>query len=164
MPELAEPGPQRAATLLAAAFAVAAGVCAAVRAADPFDHGWWLVAYLFLVGGLAQLLLTAGRDLTVERLGAADPRRRWRWWELGLWNVGTIAVPAGVLTGSEGPVVVGSVLLLAALGLFTGGLRASVRSARQAARRWTISYHVLVAGLAASVVVGTGLAGALPWQ
>ena len=51
--------------------------CAAVaRAIEPFDHGIWLVAYLFLVGFLAQLLLGRGQAtvLMSSRQARTPPR------------------------------------------------------------------------------------------
>ena len=46
---------------MAAASLVAAASVAVLRATQPFEHGIWLVAYLFLVGFLAQLLLGRGQ-------------------------------------------------------------------------------------------------------
>jgi hypothetical protein len=57
------PGRTRARTVIgspppaAAAFLVAAVLVAAVRGLVPFAHGWWLVSYLVLVGGISQWLL-----------------------------------------------------------------------------------------------------------
>ena len=93
----------------ALAFLLAAAVVALWRADTPFAHGWWLVAYLALVGGCAQLLLGPGREWIATQIGATLPSARWRRWEIGLWNTGTFAVPAGVLTDSASPVLVGSV-------------------------------------------------------
>jgi hypothetical protein len=53
---------------LAGAFTLAAAAVATVRSQQPLDHGWWLVAYLALVGGLSQLIVGAGQFA----LGAAS--------------------------------------------------------------------------------------------
>jgi hypothetical protein len=44
------------------AFSIAAVVTGTASVLAPFERGWWLTAYLFLVGGLAQLLLSHGQD------------------------------------------------------------------------------------------------------
>jgi NAD-dependent dihydropyrimidine dehydrogenase PreA subunit len=44
----------------AAVFALAAAA-AVVRSGQPFGHGWWLVAFLALVGGLSQVALGGGQ-------------------------------------------------------------------------------------------------------
>lgn len=156
--------PPRASRGSALAFLVAAAVVAVWRADTPFAHGWWLVAYLALVGGWAQLLLAPGREWIAARIGATLPSARWRRWEIGLWNTGTLAVPAGVLTASPSAVLAGSVLLLAALALHAAGLRRTALRARRPARGWGRAYYALVVSLSASVFIGASLAEALPWQ
>lgn len=148
----------------ALAFLLAAAVVALWRADTPFAHGWWLVAYLALVGGCAQLLLGPGREWIATQIGATLPSARWRRWEIGLWNTGTFAVPAGVLTDSASPVLVGSVLLLTALALHAAGLGRTARWARRPGRGWACPYYALVLSLSASVFIGAGFAEALPWQ
>jgi ferredoxin len=54
-----------------AVFLAASAVAADWNAAEPFAHGWWLVSFLALVGGIAQLLFGAG----TQRFG---PRARTR--------------------------------------------------------------------------------------
>jgi hypothetical protein len=39
---------------------VAGGIVAAVNSASPFGHGSWLAAYLVLVGGVSQVVLSIG--------------------------------------------------------------------------------------------------------
>ena len=46
--------------ICASAFVVVAATVAVVQATAPFTHGWRLLAYLKLVGGLSQLLLGSG--------------------------------------------------------------------------------------------------------
>ena len=130
---------------------VAGGVVAAVDSAAPFAHGPWLAAYLVLVGGVAQILLAGGRAAIVSGSGPSRGR-------LVLWNIGSLAVPAGVLADATAWVTAGSVALLCALALFAqaGFQPAPGRRAR------AVAYLVLVVSLAASVVVGSALADAAP--
>lgn len=133
---------------------VGGGVVAAVNSAAPFAHGSWLAAYLVLVGGTAQILLAAGRAALVSCETEPAGLRL----QLILWNLGSLAVPAGVLADTAGWVTAGSVALLSALALFAqAGLHAW-----RAQRRRAIAYLMLVVGLASSVVVGSALANAAP--
>lgn len=133
---------------------VAGGLVAAVNSAAPFDHGSWIAAYLVLVGGVAQLVLSAG--------GLALPApvcSRWlRRAQLALWNVGIAIVAVGVFTDVPAVVVAGSVVVLGALAAFAYG--AGPRRP-QAAGRVTL-YRLVVMVLAISVVIGSVLAGATP--
>lgn len=156
--------PDRLSRGLALAFLLAAALAAALRTTTPFEHGWWLVAYLALVGGLAQLLLAPGRASGLSRVGAAHPPRAWLWCELALWNVGTLVVPVGVFTDGASAVLGGSIVLLTALVLYAAGLRRAARKARRSARGWERAYYALIGFLVASVLVGTRLGEALPWQ
>ena len=61
----------RAFVAFAAAFLVAAGVIAVIHASCPMAHGWWLVAYLSLVGGVSQSLLGPG---LIALVGHGDAR------------------------------------------------------------------------------------------
>jgi hypothetical protein len=133
---------------------VAGGVVAAVNSAAPFSHGSWLAAYLVLVGGVSQVLLGFGR----LALRAPRPSRALRWTQLVLWNLGSLAVPAGVLADASTLVTVGSVALLWALALFAAG----ARGVRREVRARAVVYLAIVVGLAASVVVGSALADAVP--
>lgn len=146
------------------AFVLAAAAVAVANAREPFDHGWWLVAYLALVGGLSQLILGGGQFLLAARLEARVRGDRVLVAELLLWNVGTVLVPVGVLSEAPGAVASGSVLLMAALALFAGTTRALPRQRRGPDRLWAHAYRAVVVFMAVSVIVGTGLGGALPWQ
>ena len=141
----------------AGAFTLAAVVAAVARIATPFGHGWWLVAYLALVGGLSQLLLGPGLRAIVRRSTRGAPTRRTSSAQLVLWNVGTALVAIAVLAGTSAGVIAGSVLLLAALGSFA----LSVRRTGPVTRGWPLGYMLLVLFLASSVFTGAGLAGAL---
>jgi hypothetical protein len=133
---------------------VAGGTVAAVNSATPFGHGSWLAAYLVLVGGVSQIVLSTGQlALGASRLNRAFPPA-----QLVLWNLGSLAVPAGVLADVSLLVTAGSIALLAALALFAtgaGGMRREVRGR-------SVLYLAIVVGLAVSVVVGSALADAAP--
>jgi hypothetical protein len=133
---------------------VAGGAVAAVNSAAPFGHGSWLAAYLVLVGGVSQVLLAAGR----LALRAPRPSRALRWAQIVFWNLGSVAVPAGVLADASALVTVGSVALLWALALFA----AAASGVRRELRGRAVVYLMIIAGLAVSVVVGSALADALP--
>ena len=144
-----------------AVYAVAAVAVAIARGATPFEHGWWLVAYLVLVGGLAQTLLGLGA-LRLDR-PAPSSATPWTRRGLALWNLGVPLVPIGVLSATPVWVGVGGVLELLALCLLGAALAAPAAEACPAVgRRLRVAYLALVAGLALSVVIGMRLGGALP--
>lgn len=138
---------------LSAALIVAGGMVAAINSATPFAHGSWLAAYLVLVGGVAQLVLGFGR-LALPVPASSERLRRA---QVVLWNVGSLAVAAGVLTGVAAVVTLGSAVLLVALTCFAAG----ARSGRDA-HGLTIAYHLVLVVLAVSVIVGSALAHATP--
>ena len=140
--------------LLGGALVVAGGIVAAVNSAAPFAHGSWLAAYLVLVAGISQVLLGVGRLALLVR----EPPRRLIRAQLLLWNAGSVAVPAGVLGDAALPVTAGSVALLAALACFAAGVRGVPLHAG------VLAYHALIVALAASVIVGSAMAGAAPGQ
>jgi hypothetical protein len=138
----------------AAAMVVAGGLVAAVNSAAPFAHGSWLAAYLVLVCGVAQALLGLGSlGLPAPRLSA-----RLRGAQFGLWNLGNAAVAGGVLGGSVGLVVAGSVVVLGALAAFAAG----GGPVHPGSRGRVVLYRAVIAGLAGSVVVGALLADSSP--
>jgi hypothetical protein len=133
---------------------VAGGLVAAVNAAAPFGHGSWLSAYLVLVAGVSQLVLGVGaRALAVDRPPVTTRRV-----QLALWNLGNLAVAAGVLADAPVAVAAGSGVLLVALGSFA----LCVGRGRGGARRWVMAYHATVAILVISVGIGCALAGTIP--
>jgi hypothetical protein len=140
----------------------AALVTAAARTIEPFAHGVWLVAYLFLVGFLAQLLLGRGQAMVLAAApsGANAP-------PIGaqatLWNAGVVAVPLGVLVGARVFVVLGSVALLTALAAFWQASRPRSSESGAASRGPGFGYRALMLFMAASVVIGTALAWDTPW-
>jgi hypothetical protein len=140
----------------------AALVAAAARAIEPFEHGIWLVAYLFLVGFLAQALLGRGQAdaLAASPSGASTPPIRA---QVAFWNAGVVAVPLGVMVGTRALVVLGSIALLIALNVFWQASRARHSQSRTASGSWGNAYTTLILVMAASVLVGTGLAWDIPW-
>lgn len=143
-------------------FLLAAVLSAVVDTAASFHHGWWLVAYLSLVGGLSQMLLGAGQYMLAERTHCQTPPNTLLLTELGLWSVGTVAVAVGDLAGSSTVLLLGSALLLIDLGLFARGLARLQRAADRRAVALERCYAVLLLFLAISVLVGSSLGGALP--
>ncbi len=133
---------------------VAGGAVAAVNSAAPFGHGSWLAAYLVLVGGVSQAVLGIGS----LALRPQRPSRAMRRGQIVLWNLGSLTVPAGVLTDEATLVTIGSVALLGALVLFATGARGLGHDVRGRAA----IYLTIVVGLAMSVVVGSALADAAP--
>jgi hypothetical protein len=148
----------------AALFVGTAIVVAIVHAITPVTRGWWLVAYLTLVGGTSQLLLGSGLTALAHRAGAPAPSPVASTSQFALWNVGTIVVAAADLVDAPAGVLAGSVVLLAALALFAADWRRIHATERHPALRWHVAYVLLLAGLAVSTFIGTGLADALPGQ
>ena len=146
----------------AACFLLAAVAAAVTRAAVSFAHGWWLVAYLLLVGCIAQALLGIGAPLRAGRTGGRAPSAALVRWQLGLWNAGTLAVAVADLGGAPAGVLAGSASLLAALWLFARGFARA--GGRGPTRGWLALYPLLVAFMAGSAIVGCYLAEALPGQ
>jgi hypothetical protein len=146
------------------AFAGAAGIIAVANTIAPFDHGWWLVAYLALVGGLSQSLLGTGLSALAIRTGDRRPAEATTWSQFALWNTGVVLVAIADLTAVSVGVLLGSVLLLAALGSFAVALRRTSVTAVSPMSVGVIVYGLLIMFLVGSVVVGTGLADALPGQ
>ncbi|MDQ3138993.1 MAG: hypothetical protein M3Q93_15580 [Gemmatimonadota bacterium] len=146
------------------AFVLAAATAAIVNAASPFARGWWLVAFLVLVGGVSQVLLGVGQFRLAARASVDPGPSALLWAQVALWNAGTLAVAAADMAVAPAGVAAGSVVLMAALCLFLVSARRSRRWARGAAGWREASYVTLLVFLAASVVVGTFLADAVPGQ
>lgn len=139
--------------------AVATAVAVLLRALQPFDHGIWLIAYLLLVGTLAQFLLAWGQ----YRLAPGTSAHRIRAQAL-LWMIGVVVVPTGVLVGVRLLVALGSVSLLVSLFLFWRATRAEHRSARPDPEpEEAVAYAALLVFMTLSVFVGMVLASDVPW-
>jgi len=141
---------------------VAAASVTALRIAEAFDHGIWLVAYLFLVGFVAQLLLGRGQAALLARSRQPGPPVSMRRVQLALWNLGVLIVPFGVLAGSRLAVLLGSVGLLLALHSFWDTVHEVLADA-SAGTRLGRAYLTLVSFMGASAVVGLALAWDIPW-
>lgn len=130
----------------AGAMIIAGGSVAAIDGASPFAHGAWLTAYLVLVGGVAQLLLGIGSLALPQPTGSVALKRA----QVGLWNAGTLAVAAGVLSDLFGLVVAGSAVVAAALACFArdGG------PVREPGRTRVLVYRLLICALLVSILVG----------
>ncbi len=139
------------AAALGTACIVAGGLVAAVRAADPSEHGTWAAAYLVLVAGVAQVALAAGQALLAPR----TPPTRTLAAELIAWNTGNAAVLVGTLGGATVLVDVGGALLTVALALLVSVVRSAGRR-----RGWALyAFRLLVLILLVSIPIGLVLAG-----
>jgi hypothetical protein len=132
------------------------------NAVEPFERGWWLAAYLFLVGGLAQLLLIRGQDALTA--GPREPPWSLVWAQWALWNAGTAIVAVADMAQVMAGVDAGSVALLLALVLYHVGARRGRLNSDRDTSAIGYGYAALVVVLGGSVLLGTFLAGALPGQ
>lgn len=141
--------------------AVATVVATALRLIESYDHGIWLVAYLLLVGTVAQYLLARGQ----AELAPEAPHEL-TLFEALLWSIGVITVPLGVFVDVRILVAVGSAALLAALFLFWRTTRPAGTYARRGSDRSgfiNAGYTTLLVFMVISVFVGLGLASDVPW-
>jgi len=120
------------------------GLVAAATARNPIPNLVWLVAYLVLIVGLAQMAFGLGQALFPEQ-PAGRMRIALRWL---LYNLGNIGVIAGTLAGSFVAVAVGTVLLLVALVLFLLAIQNAERT------RWRDGYHALIGVVTIGALVG----------
>lgn len=97
-------------------------------------------------------------------LGAGSAGRHVLAGQLVLWNSGAVLVPIGLLAGAPGVVAVGSVVPLAALALFAAATSVPRRRRPRDHRFWLSADRAVAIFLVGSVIVGSGLADALPWQ
>ncbi len=136
-------------------FLTATAILTIVRAAVEFDKGIWLVAFLFLVGFVAQVLAAVGQSaIRPGRTPASSVVA-----EALLWNAGSLLVPLGTLTGGKAGVILGSVALIAALVLF--GRSVTGPGTRPGTLR--ALYLLFVIFMAVSVATGIGLSWSQPW-
>lgn len=133
---------------------VAGGLVSAAVAVAPSQLGSWAVAYLVLVGGVAQVALGAGQALLASR----PPGRRTVAAELAGWNVGNGAVLAGTLLGATWLADAGGVMLVAALALALAGIRGAVRDPA-----WILHlYRALIVVVLVSIPVGLVIGAVRP--
>ena len=115
---------------------------------SPFERGWWLTAYLFLVGGLAQLLLVRGQEALTAVPHHPSALLVWAQW--GLWNTGTAVVAVADMAQVMAVVDVGSVALLIALVLYHLGARRGEPTSDRPASALGYGYTALVVVLGAA--------------
>jgi len=141
----------------------AAAVAVAIRVSEPFAHGDWLVAYLALVGFLAQLLLGRGQVALLPAHDLPPPPRDVRLAQALFWNLGVVAVPVGVLAEIRLAVVVGSLSLLAALASLWKTARPALVGAIAHRDQQAMSYAAHLMVMTVSVFIGSSLAWDIPW-
>ncbi|MGI8459487.1 MAG: hypothetical protein ACR2LI_15435 [Propionibacteriaceae bacterium] len=128
---------------------LAGGLLAAVTAPAPTEHGAWAVAYLVLVGGVAQAALGVGQALsttgTPSLLVAV---------QLIGWNLGNAAVLVGTLNGVPALADVGAALLGITLILLARGVPGALRRPGGVPRWFCCCYGLLIAVLLVSLPVG----------
>jgi hypothetical protein len=151
-----------AASASSAAFVIGAAAVGAANVVAPFERGWWLTAYLFLVGGLAQLLLVRGQEALTT--GPHHPSAFLVWAQWGLWNLGTAVVAVADMAQAMAAVDAGSIALLIALVLYHVGARRPGSTPGRHASALGCGYTALLVVLGSSILLGTFLAGALPGQ
>ncbi|QEC48264.1 hypothetical protein FSW04_12265 [Baekduia soli] len=141
-------------------YLVAAAGVSIAHSVVPITRGWWLVAFLGLVGGASQWLLGAGLTAVSGSAAPRSPGEAPTQAKALLWNGGTMLVAVADLAGLTAGVLVGSAALLASLALF--GMRLREVAPDRHITVLKTGYVTLLMFLAISVFVGAGLAGALP--
>lgn len=102
---------------------IAAGFISAITAFSPSYYASWVVAYLVLVVGVAQLMLGFGQAYLAEKA----PSRSLLMAEIVLFNAANIATVAGTLLGWLVVVYIGAILMILSLALFLWGVRIAHR-------------------------------------
>lgn len=126
---------------------VGGGLISGVLAHAPSRPVMWLVAYLVLVVGVAQVALAAGQIW----LAASPASRVLLVSEWALFNAASVLVIAGTLLGNGAWVNIGALLLAAALALF-------LRGVRHATGGWPVyAFRGLVGLLGCGALVGVAL-------
>ena len=134
------------------------GLVAAAIAPAPTEHGAWAVAYLVLVGGIAQLALGAGQALLAVRTPSPATIRT----QVVGWNAGNAVVIAGTLANLTVLTGLGAAVLVVVLALFVFGVRGGAAGngtgdSPDAARRpdWLLhGFRTLVVVLLVSIPIG----------
>jgi hypothetical protein len=128
---------------------VVGGLISAIAASSPSENSSWAVAYLVLIGGVAQIALGVGQS----RLATTPPSRQLLLAEFLAWSVGNAAVIAGQLLGLPLIVDAGGLLLVVALALLFGGVRGARPGARDT--RWTLyAYRLILLIVLVSIPIG----------
>ncbi|HTO00076.1 MAG TPA: hypothetical protein VL068_05315 [Microthrixaceae bacterium] len=131
---------------------VAGGLVAAVTEPFSFEQGSWLAAYLVLVGGVAQIALGVGQAALLHGVLERNSIVR----ELLTWNLGSLGVMIGSLTGSALLTTLGGVILAVSLGSFLLGVRTPGRRSHRV-------LSVIYQGLATFVLLSIPVGLALSW-
>lgn len=122
---------------------VGGGLLSAAAAPSPSYFSSWVVAYLVLVGGVAQLAWGIGQATSTTGQVA---RRVWVF-ELVGWNLGNAAVIAGTVLNIVGLLYAGTALLVVVLVLV-------LVTTRNAHGRLPIALRVVVVVLLVSMPIG----------
>ncbi|MBK5186975.1 MAG: hypothetical protein JJD97_01955 [Gemmatimonadaceae bacterium] len=129
---------------------VGGGLIAAVTARNPTEHESWAVAFLVLVGGVAQIALGLGQAL----LATSVPAARVIVMELAAYNAGSALVLVGTVVGKVLLTDVGGAILAIALVLLFRGVRGEGGRGG-----WPVNlYRLLIAIVLVSIPVGLVLA------
>lgn len=132
---------------LGVVFVVAGGLTAAVTGPLDLAKGSWLAAYLVLICGVAQCLLS----LQGQMLGREPRERSHAWARPVTWNAGNALVVLGALSSRPLVADAGGALLLGAL------ILAATETRRATRRGPVLIVRVLYGFLALSVPVGLTL-------
>lgn len=144
---ISEVAPSRMGFAIGVALIVLGGLVAAVTGPLALTRGSWLAAFLVLVGGVAQCVISVQSRLAEAPL---PPRAR-GWMLVLLWNAGAAIVIAGSLASMPWVTAAGGLALVAALALAADGIR------RPRRRGAAVLLRLLYAALAVSVVIGVAL-------
>jgi hypothetical protein len=126
-------------------FVVVGGLVAAVTGPLQLDRGSWLAAYLVLVCGVAQCVLSSQQHL----LATAPPARSWTW--LVAWNSGNLLVVLGALTRVPLLADLGGVLLGCAVVVALARTRGAARRLRAVLFR--VTYVVLLVSIPVGLTI-----------
>ena len=140
---------------------IGGGLVAAAIAPAPTEHGAWAVAYLVLVGGIAQLALGAGQRLLTPRTPRTPTSAAIRAQVVG-WNAGNAVVIAGTLADLTVLVSIGGAVLVGVLASFVfavrgaaGGERGRPDAGAPGRPDWLLyGYRALVVVLLVSIPIG----------
>ena len=141
-----------------------AGAGAAVaNALDPWAWGRWLALHLVFVGGISQLVLGASQFFAGAFLATDPPSRILVRAQLGLWNLGTIALVLAVPLRITAGTYLAVACLLGALALYAFGF-AQMRRRSLGSAPWASRWYLAAAlFLAVGTVVGAMLATGASW-
>lgn len=152
-----------ASLLTGTAFLLTAGALAAAGKIWSWENAGWAALHLALLGGVSQLVIGVSQFFVTAFLATTPPPRRMVAAQIGCWSLGSVAVVAGVARDAGLAVLVGSALLIATLALYAAALlalhRRSLQNAAWASRWYAASAAWLVPGIAAGVMIATGV----PW-